>query len=211
MLHHWYHVNAEHEWREQVAEHLDALDNSGLDEQLTTLHVGVVGSDEKTDECLEYLASRVDFYLAATAPRGWEDVTLAPLHEAAHTLAGEDTILYAHTQHPRERTDTWRRSMTHWNVNRWQHMQSALVVAQTAGCMWLDPSHGGHGYWAGNFWWARADYVRTLDAVPTSTFGPEMWIGSKAHTIFDAAPGYPNERTFALRAVDDLADEPAKC
>ena len=92
MIRHYYHVYADGYWHTPVAEHLDALAESGLKPHLT---VGVVG------EPANRRAVRVALRFAGVARwieanTGWEQVTLDALRQDA--ASHDDPVLYAHTK-----------------------------------------------------------------------------------------------------------------
>jgi hypothetical protein len=67
-------------------------------------------------------------------------------------------------------------------VTAWRDCVNALGLVQAAGSYWLRsdmPEHHDHKFFfAGNYWWARSDYVRTLEPVGVETrFQAEGWIG----------------------------------
>jgi hypothetical protein len=194
VIHHYYHLYAAGEWREAVAEHIDALISSGLSGQIDSIRVGVVGPEYDSLRALEYVAGFIPTKIAAAASDGWENVTLGALRRNLGDMDDDDVVLYAHTKGSAARSelnDEWRRSMTYWNITRWHDAVTALKDHDSYGCMWV--TDGPTSFWGGNFWWATAGYLRTLDEVDTtSRYHSEIWIGSKAPSTFDANPGFPS-------------------
>lgn len=178
-LTHFYHVYADGEWADVATEHFERLCVSGLLGEFDRIYLGVVGSEEnraKVKQVLPYL-------VAAEADEGWEQVTLGRLHEFCQTDDG--AVLYAHTKGAWSRSDlarAWRVSMTHDVVTRWAECVDALAEVQAAGAFWLwsdEPEHVHHRwFFAGNFWWARSDYIRSLPPVGVEhRFQAEGWVG----------------------------------
>lgn len=90
---HFYHVYAAGQWQQIVAEHLDALQESGFDGRFT---VGLVGNSSQRRRALEAVAARRRPDAVVEAPRGWEQVTLDAVHRYSKRNGG--AVLYAHTK-----------------------------------------------------------------------------------------------------------------
>jgi len=191
-LTHFYHVYADGDWFPAATEHFEELRVSGLLDELDRVHLGVVGSAEnrvKVKRVLPYL-------VAVEADEGWEQVTLARLHQFCQTDDG--AVLYAHTKGAWSQSElarVWRVSMTHDVVSRWRECVDALEAVQAAGAFWLksfEPEHAEHeSFFAGNFWWARSDYVRTLPPVGVdSRFQAEGWVGLGGPSVRVMREGY---------------------
>jgi hypothetical protein len=92
MLAHFYHIWADGAWQAPVAEHLTALEVSGLSDALDYKAAGVVGSPANCQAAIDTLGG--GWQIAATAGSGAEEVTLRKLHAFA---AQDGKVLYAHT------------------------------------------------------------------------------------------------------------------
>lgn len=195
---HWYHVWAQGEWREPVAEHLDALAACGYD---GPFHVGVVGAPERRAEALAELNAIRPPDSIAEAETGWEQVTLHPLHEYSQTHDG--AILYAHTKgasDPSTINIAWRRSMS-WHLVRNLHACKGAIEQgyDVVGCHWLTPEEfPGHVQHAplpclgGNFWLASCEYLKRLAPCAVSCrHDAEGWIGTGDPNVLDLFPGWP--------------------
>jgi hypothetical protein len=166
-LAHFYHVFAVKSWERIVTEHLEALKTSGLMERIGQLHLGIVGplAQQRAVEklCNSYLPVEV----VATAVAGGEQVTLNALWELRKL---HDAVLYAHTKgvsepprHTLQLQDQWRRSMTAALVGDWQRCEQLLEDYDMVGCYWWGV------YFAGNFWWARSEYLQRCKPPPSWT------------------------------------------
>ena len=190
MLVHFYHIFADGTFEVPVTHHVKTLKESGLLAELDSVRVGIVGSEENRSLVLELLEELdIPFTVSATAATGWEQVTLRKLHRFAKE---EDAkILYAHTKGAYSQTRLardWRVSMTYDTVTRWEECVAALDIVEAAGAFWLesnDPEHDEHHYFfAGNFWWARTDYLRRLPALKNKTrFQAEGWVGLRSPSV----------------------------
>lgn len=97
----------------------------------------------------------------------------------------DDKILYIHTKgvsHTTEPAKTscanWRRYMTWGVIERWRECVDALNENDLAGVLYVDSPRwgarcGSQQFFAGNFWWARGDYIKRL-ARPEAN--PNRWL-----------------------------------
>lgn len=130
-----------------------------------------------------------------------------------YAQAHDGAVLYAHTKGAatvEEFRDRWRASMTNHVVRRWRENLTLLESVDAVGCHWLteeafpgmfqqgmtDP-HAGSGFFGGNFWMARCDYLRNL---PRCRMEPrweaERWIGHGRPRVVDLLPGWPHDRRW---------------
>jgi hypothetical protein len=191
-LTHFFHVYADGDWLTPATEHFEELRVSGLLGELDGIYLGVVGSRENRRKVKRTLRH----YVTAEADEGWEQVTLQAVREFAQTDDG--AVFYAHTKGAWSNSELarqWRVSMTHDTVTRWQECVTALRTVEAAGPYWLkswEPEHVDHDFFfAGNFWWARSDYIRTLSPVSVSNrYQAEGWIGLNKPTVKNMRDGY---------------------
>ncbi len=142
-LHHYYHVYADGNWEPIVAEHIDALQHSGLLDRLEKFNVGLVGDWRKREDVIEYIQHRIPhktWCIAAEADEGWEQVTLDALaSDMRHVYGKHVYVLYCHTKggaYSGPHQDQWRRRMMHSNVTDWPVVIEQLTTKQwdVAGC-----------------------------------------------------------------------------
>ena len=200
----YYHLYAAGEWRQPAAEYLTALAESGMRAELT---IGFVGSPEQraaaaamvTAMLHEVGGKRIETAPGMSADTGWEQMTLTRIHRDVHEIPGEFAVLYCHTKgaansYPSQ--DRWRQAMTTALVTGWEKCTALLE----AGCDQVGP----HRYerlndeqelvpfWGGNFWWAKASYLRTL-AEPgmKNRYAAETWVRPRER-YYDVLPGPVN-------------------
>jgi hypothetical protein len=183
-LTHFFHAYADGNFSTPIREHFTAAREAGLLGALDSVRVGLVGSAENRARVLALLDDlSVPVMVVATAETGWEQVTLRMLHKFAKQDDGK--IFYAHTKGASSRDKVahpWRVSMIHDTVTRWRECVEALDNLDTAGPFWLKSEREEHvdhkHFFAGNFWWARSDYVARLPALKNEhRFQAEGWIG----------------------------------
>lgn len=186
MLAHFYHVYADGKWRAPLAEHLWALDRYGFE---GPFYVGIVGKEAKRAEVIaevEALRYPIGIFYADT---GWEQVTLRALHLWASSHDGD--VFYAHTKGATSRSAEyarrWRQKMDYDLLTGWRRHARALEVGEVdvigshwhvqAG--WLPDRSEAVGCFAGNFWMARGEYLRSLPKCPVnSRYDAEAWIAT---------------------------------
>lgn len=195
MIHHYLHLYAAGAWQRPIDEHLAALGESGLGLELTEVNVGVIGRERQSLDALDYLKTmHRPIRVVAAQREGWENVTLEALRANCAELPDNDVILYTHTKGSHALSglnDAWRRAMTYWNVTRWRDAIKALQNTDVYGAGWV--TDGGTSFFAGNFWWATAAYLRDLPPVETeSRYHSEIWIGAGRPEVTDAHPGWPS-------------------
>lgn len=211
MLAHWYHIWADGAWQDAVDEHLAALDISGLSDALDYRAAGIVGHPRNCQQVIEALGP--SWQVAATAPAGYEEVTLRKLHAYA---AQDGKVLYAHTKAAMDTSRVnilWRRRMTYYAVGQWRAAVEALDAGyDAAGPHYVLPEDwGARGVtcpmFGGNFWWASLAYLRRLP-VPVlrgqDRHAAERWIGETITPVaWNMAPGFPTEGLEAMEAQVD--------
>ena len=216
-IRHFYHVYAAGGWKDAVAEHAIALGQAGFRSPVT---IGLVGDKDDRFRARERITAQFrwegaplpDTWIEADA--GFEQVTLAKLHEYARSCRGEEAILYAHTKGALSNTplnEHWRRSMTRHVVGDW--MKCFLLVQSgydTAGCHWLTPERHNDPpaypvttpMYGGNFWWARTGYLRRLPEPGTDyRHQAEEWVGLGNPRAADLLPGWPSMDICAPEVV----------
>lgn len=209
---HFYHVYADGDWRDPVAEHLAALKDSKFDGYFG---MGVVGTAENYDEVWQELDAIRTPDRIACAPSGWEQVTLAL---AAQFAAENDgSVLYAHTKGAARKSafqNAWRQNMTALLVSKWQDARDALATGHydAVGCHWLTERDFPHvkvqtdyPMFGGNFWMATCEYIRSLPPLQTENrHQAESWIGKGEPRVLDLSPGWPGHIPFPRRKMRRL-------
>ncbi len=90
----------------------------------------------------------------------------------ARQIGGQAYFLYVHQkgasrERQTEHITNWRKCMTKHLVTNWWKCVSDLDSGyESVGCHWLtNQADGTQSIWAGNFWWAKASFLRTLPSV----------------------------------------------
>lgn len=201
---HFYHLHAGGSWLPAVSGHVEAVKAAGLPGRML---VGLVGPAHRRSEVAAFLDGHLGagaWEPVAEAGEGFEQVTLTALRSWVHDHPGEAAVLYAHTKGAHNSNgyqDIWRQSMTARLVGGWLHCVDLLSEHDTVGCHWTLPEQrlaDTAPCFAGNFWWARASYLRSLPEVGMADRGDaERWLGLGDPQVFDLSPGWPSEVLYA--------------
>lgn len=173
-----YHIFCAEGWEQLVPLQLDRLRRSGLAAQTKTLLVSIIYRQEedlvKLREMLEGI--RYEIATSTTEAHQFEYPALDIVYRKAQE---EDCLIYYfHTKgvsyHGTQQTDrhwlyfkkkveAWREVMEYYNIDKWQVAANVLSDGyDTYGCLRYPPRPATYTMYAGNFWWARASYLRSL-------------------------------------------------
>jgi hypothetical protein len=198
-IYHFYHVYADGKWEDPVKEHIDTLRKYNLYDSINKMFIGFVGNSDNIFKVKQFLNDKIDYETLDEQPTGWEQVTLKHVQDHANSNI-DDCIFYAHTKSSwdsRQININWRKSMTYYNIVKWQECFEKLTNHDTIGCHWVK-NMGINGIWGGNYWWATCQYISQL---PSLTYNKrhdaEEWIGSiKEKSMHDMNPGFPSTKLF---------------
>lgn len=152
------HVAAMNHYREVVAELSGAITGSGLYDEASLLVCSIVG-DGNVDGLLGEKWSVV----RSGELEQYEYPTIELLRRDA-MVNQDDFYLYVHTKgvtdSPVAPRASWRRYMSHFTIDRWRESVANLADYDTVGTQIAGGR--GWGHYAGNFWWARGDFLASL-------------------------------------------------
>jgi hypothetical protein len=202
-IRHYYHCYAAGAWSAPARDHFTALGRAGLDDTVTT--VGLIGPDRDRAMARERITELSAKWALpqprawAEAEHGWEQLTLQVIWEDARNSGGEYAVLYMHTKGAANDLDSsasWRRSMTRALVNGWEENVGHLERGYDAvGSHWVKSPEWPEQepFFAGNFWWARASYLRTLEPPLNETrWQAETWLSLGKPKVHDLMPWWPD-------------------
>ncbi len=206
-----YHIYCDGKWEEMVREQMERLQGSGLLAVSEKLYISCIAKSEEDIERLkqilsEYGGEKVAFVSLSTDPTRYEFPALDYMYEKSQK---EDFLFYYfHTKgityqslsaDDREyvgfvrKIVAWRRMMEYFLMNKWKTAVNTLDAGyDTYGCYLFPPFK--EKMYAGNFWWARSTYFRTLPFLDEDTklhnrFMAEEWLLSlptvKPFSAFD--------------------------
>lgn len=210
-----YHIFCDGKWEEMVREQMGRLRESGLLDASRKLYISCIAKSEDNIQRLKHILSeyggeKISFVSLTTDPTRYEFPALDYMYEKSQQ---EDFLFYYfHTKgityqslsaDDREyigfvrKIVAWRRMMEYFLMDKWQVAVNTLQGGYDTYGSYLFPPFKQKMY-AGNFWWARSDYFRTLTALSEDTkqhnrFMAEEWLLSK-----------PSVKPFS--AFDTVAD-----
>lgn len=196
---------------EIVRDQMQALRTTGLAEAASHILVGINGGEES--ECL------ADAILPGTAQRVMhglksrcENLTIVELEKWLPAHDGWD-VLYFHCKGSVTQSGgpdfarRWRDCMMNNLIGQWRKCVRDLAMVDSVGCHWMPGMvDGTQNIWAGNFWWAKSEFLRSLpsiyqrDRITQSGIGAyesryesEVWIGNgpRLPRVIDYHPGGP--------------------
>ena len=175
------HIATMNHWRQVVDELLTKLNASGLYDRTERMFVGVVGPEA---ELVHFDDPKIEVVYRDADLNKAEFPTLDYLHRFCKET-GDSLVYYLHSKgvsHESDRCRDWRQLMGYFNVVRYEECIRELANHDVCGVNWYtEPT----GFFSGNFWWARSEYVAKLVPVHDLVDGKairriacEQWIGS---------------------------------
>jgi hypothetical protein len=173
-----------------VSDQADIIHSSGLYQEAgCEFNIGINGKEPEVDIMQHlYPASRIQMH----DPSEWvcgEVPTLKWLRSRLPDLSGRAIgyfhmkgISHHHSTRSQLQVDRWRNTMENVVIRRWRDCVAKLQLGyESSGVLW-HRAFNGH-YWAGNFWWATAEFLSTLPPleangqIASGRFEAEVWIG----------------------------------
>lgn len=185
----FYHIAGMGRWRTIILEQLHILVSSGLYEEADKIFFCFCGGDEKLhllNMIMETYPKITLMHLRKDASE-YEYPTLDLIQN--YVKVHDDHILYFHTKGAsyegndafQKGADKWRQYMNFFVITRWRETMAQLETHDCSG-VWEFASEGKFIFYCGNFWWAKAKYLRTcfdiLQCDRANRYNAEFWIGS---------------------------------
>lgn len=193
----FYFIAPMNDWMPVVREQGAILRASGLAEAAEEIHIAFAGRPRQA-RALD-IASLVHPKAKLSYFSRLDQYEFPAMHMLYHNTRPCDRVLYIHTkgvshrQPWRKGADEWRRYMMWGCVERWRECVQALEGHDIAGVQWtrLDAQYaaicGAPEVFAGNFWWARGQYIADIGACEFSgtRFQAEGWIARGKPRVAD--------------------------
>jgi glycosyltransferase involved in cell wall biosynthesis len=192
----FYHVYQYGDWEKLFEHQIIRLQKSGLYDAADYMHIGVNGSYR-----MPFNLDKVNVVKRNKVITTERD-TLLDLHDFCKKNP-EYKVLYFHTKglswfgtNMYETSVAWREYLEYFVIDNWRICEEKLDSYDTAGtehylnAVQNDVLVKDMPHYAGNFWWANASYVSTidpkyLDAAPFGRYNSEFFIGSKNGNAFN--------------------------
>ena len=124
-------------------------------------------------------------------------------------IEDESYVFYFHSKRVSTKPDDekylikeeWRKNLNFYTISKWKISLELLKQYDAVGCFltrW--PEH----HFAGNFWWARINYITNLPDCRNHYLAPEMWLGGNFNNNFVSLT---NDLRFSAGIHAKRADE----
>jgi hypothetical protein len=151
-----------------MSEQLTLASESGLLDAAEEVILCTNGDESKFSAAKEIMAEfeNVTFVHTSNDTRLWEYPTLDLIKQECSAIAEEEFyICYFHLKGLSRLGDAksvdWRNYLNYWTIERWEDNVAKLDEGMdTVGVDFIETSWP---HYSGNFWWARASYIRKLD------------------------------------------------
>lgn len=182
---------------EIVANHMKLLQDCGLLFAASEITVGINGGDESRDIADLLLPRKARKVFHGLDCRN-ENKTILEIEKFARCSPGY-AVLYFHAKGATHKDNdpirtAWRQCMTRHCVSYWQRALGDLQNGyDSVGVHWMtgEQTPPGQSIWAGNYWWAKSEFLRSLpsimlrDRIKTSgiaalesRYEAEVWLGN---------------------------------
>ncbi|MDO4159618.1 MAG: hypothetical protein Q4D41_04085 [Prevotellaceae bacterium] len=208
-----YHIYCDKDWQKMVNDQISRLKDSGLMDVTTRLYISCISKNTNdAKEILDIVGSdKAEIISNTTDPTVFEYPALTFLHEKSQSE--ECFLYYFHTKgisyqatgntdkrfnRFKENIEAWRHMMEYFLFYKWNVAVNALSSDYDVyGCYRLPPPPKPYYLYAGNFWWAKSEYISklqkfSLEKLSEGRFFAEEWLYT----------GNPND----FSAFDTMAD-----
>jgi len=168
----FYHVADLPHWNEVMSDQMTKMSESGLLDRIDELHVCTNGKESSFNAARKAMSEYSNIYWQHVNEHSLigEYPTLNVLKRYCDTHTEEFLVMYVHLKSLSAWGDAnrldWRHYMDYWQLERWEDCVNVLLQGyETAGINFNDKPNVQNDNWphySGNFWWARASYIRRL-------------------------------------------------
>lgn len=201
-----YHVFCTEGWETLVPLQIGRLKKSGLAAQTKTLFISCIYRQKEDIEKMKTMLEGISYEIVACTAdaRQFEYPALDAVHKKAQE---EDCLIYyfhtkgvsyhgpqkadRHWLYFKKKVEAWREVMEYFDIDKWAAAANVLSSGyDTYGCLRYPPKPAVFTMYAGNFWWAKASYLRTLRPLTPEERKDRMlaetWIFTGKHRDFSA-------------------------
>ena len=189
-----YHAYLYGDYTMMLAEQFSLLLSSHVFKNSDKLYIGISGTDEKGIDWIRRWWNFASSKEKEAANQKVEIVVYKENNELIPSLKWirdysaknpDDYIMFFHTKgitKKNKATEDWRRYMEYFVIENWKDCIEKLDEGFDAcGVMWnSDTVYGYYPHFSGQFFWARCDYINTLDHTFLDKdwrYAGEFWIG----------------------------------
>jgi hypothetical protein len=157
----FYHIGNIGIWQSIYEEHVELLNSSGLLDITENVYIGVSGAMPKIN-----LLPKAKIVAHNENIKKGENETLRKMHEMCQTIE-PCKIWYIHTKGAVRKDNSniksWRKYLEYFVVNKHKSCIDALDEYDVCGAEWI--SYYNISLFAGNFWWANSNYIKSLENI----------------------------------------------
>ena len=198
----FYHILQINHWQDLFEQQFNSLQESGLLDAASYVHLGINGSVSPTNDLTKINAIKKNLKNYSEAD------TLTDLYKFC--AENEDyKVLYLHTKgvtYPKSNHHQfcWLTYMDYFNVKNWRKCEKLLGVYDCVGTDWTtyhpDLKTNVPPHYSGNFWWANASYIKTLDLsyLYSDENNLEFWVGTGNPKYYNFYSSNKNKYTNAI-------------
>lgn len=182
---------------EIISNHMGLLRDTGLESVADEIIIGINGGNESADIAKLLLPRKAKLVFHGLDCRN-ENLTILEIEKWLPDHPGY-AVLYFHAKGATHKDQdplrtAWRECMTRHCLSFWPRCLSDLGRGfDSVGCHWMTGKQTppGQSIWAGNYWWAKSDFLRTLPSIMLrdrikvsgiraleSRYEAEVWIGN---------------------------------
>jgi len=201
-----------------ILEQMAMLKQSGLLDALDLFVVGVNGGDESLSRVKLSIPSKAKVVMHGLDSRS-ENLTLVERENWVRSLPRDDdwAVLYFHSKGVTHIPNTdyfrfagkWRSCMmTHCVMNWTQAVMDLMAGCEAVGCHWMTGQGHDHSqhYFAGNFGWAKASFLRTIPSIFSRQRINDSGIASaasrfEAEVIWGNGPRLPIVKDYCAKGL----------
>lgn len=192
------HICTANQWKDIVVDQLRKIKDSGLYERVDTIFLGIVG-DGNIDFIYNLQLDKFKIAYVHHDIAQFEFLTLEFLQDFCKRNL-DAKVFYIHTKgistygkvcnppspERQKNIDDWRRYLEHYIIYLHDVCIKALELADLVGVNWRGKGTGAKvtpqvdSHFSGNFWWAKARYIASLDGVregDQKRCNAEFWVG----------------------------------
>ncbi len=151
------------------AEQMEMMQDCGLTDTADEIRVGINGGEQDLIYAQSVLPAKAKTVFHGAQCKN-ECRTILMVEEFVKTHPNW-VVLYFHAKgatHPPTDTNShaWRYCMMYHLITQWARCVTDLENDfESVGCHWLPKILPGQNIWGGNFWWATANYLRTVPSI----------------------------------------------
>lgn len=217
---HYYLIN---NWKNIVKNQLDLLQSSELDKYCEHIYFNIAGNETEINEFNNLLNNYYTINKKSSilyVNNISEKDSLENLWNDIKKSNNVSYILYLHTKGVYSETllentgvASWRTAMEKFNISNWKECINKLKDNyDLTGIMRFKRETSGKDIFAGNFWWARSEYIKRLPKpeIIYDRFDMEDWVCQNPHRYYDFYPYKVRENNpyiFPIKINDNLCEK----